>query len=151
MPIFASQEWEQINEQLDHDAHVFIADNNAEDFSVNRANEMSEETDLESKEKSKKELRERNFIFSKMLDLPVVPYFAVDYTKNQVILIVGGETEGLSRESLKLVENREGIRVNIPLDNKVDSLNAGMALGIVAFEIKRQFLLVAQKLNQLAQ
>lgn len=137
--------------QLSNDANVFIADNNAEYEEEIDDNEMSEETDEGIKKKTKKDQMEANFLRQKVRDLPVVPYYAVDYTKNQVILIIGGETEGLSRDSLSLIQNRQGVRVNIPLDNKLESLNAGMALGIVAFEVKRQFLLIGQKLNQLAQ
>jgi tRNA C32,U32 (ribose-2'-O)-methylase TrmJ len=30
--------------------------------------------------------------------------------------------------------------LNVPLSNNIESLNSGTALGIIAFEIKRQFL-----------
>lgn len=76
-----------------------------------------------------------------LLQVPVVPYYAPDYTQNEVVLIVGGETEGLSLETVELVKKHEGVRVNIPLTNEVDSLNTSMALGIVAFEVKKQFTL----------
>ena len=78
-------------------------------------------------------------ISKQLKQLKVVPYYEPDYTKNEVVLIVGGETEGLSAESLELLKTRKGVRVNIPLTNNMDSLNAGMALGIIAFEVKRQF------------
>ncbi|XP_046476325.1 rRNA methyltransferase 3, mitochondrial [Neodiprion pinetum] len=72
--------------------------------------------------------------------LPVIPYFGTEYTSNETIIIVGGETEGLSPESVSLATRRDGMRVNVPLTNGVDSLNTGTALGILLFEIKRQFL-----------
>ncbi|XP_043267769.1 rRNA methyltransferase 3, mitochondrial [Venturia canescens] len=74
-----------------------------------------------------------------LMSIPVKPYYAPDYASNEVILIVGGETEGLSYESVELAQKREGVRVHIPLTNNVESLNTGVALGIVAFEVKRQF------------
>ncbi|XP_046740898.1 rRNA methyltransferase 3A, mitochondrial [Diprion similis] len=72
--------------------------------------------------------------------LPVIPYFGAQYTDNETIIIVGGETEGLSPECIALATRRDGMRVNVPLTNGVDSLNTGTALGILLFEIKRQFL-----------
>lgn len=80
--------------------------------------------------------------------LSVVPYFSVDYTQSETVIIVGGETEGLSEFTFKIANDNGGVRVNIPLNNGVESLNSGMALGIIAFEIKRQFLNAAVDKNQ---
>ncbi|XP_018406217.1 PREDICTED: rRNA methyltransferase 3, mitochondrial [Cyphomyrmex costatus] len=71
--------------------------------------------------------------------LPVKPYYALNFTEKEVVLVIGGETEGVSLESCKLLHSRNCIRVNIPLTNGVDSLNVGVAVGIVTFEMKRQF------------
>ncbi|KYN28937.1 PREDICTED: rRNA methyltransferase 3, mitochondrial [Trachymyrmex cornetzi] len=71
--------------------------------------------------------------------LPVKPYYALDFTKKEVVFVIGGETEGISLESCKLLRSRNCTRVNIPLTNGVDSLNVGVAVGIVTFEMKRQF------------
>jgi tRNA G18 (ribose-2'-O)-methylase SpoU len=131
MPIFSTQTWEEIMSSISNEAHVFIADNNLNPFET-----TLEDTGIqpEINEKNKK-----SEILTKLNELQVVPYYTADYTKNEVVLIVGGETEGLSIESVELTKSRDGIRVNIPLNNDIDSLNAGMAVGIVIFEVKRQF------------
>ncbi|XP_012251338.2 rRNA methyltransferase 3, mitochondrial [Athalia rosae] len=86
-------------------------------------------------------LRKSNSKNSEVDTLPVIPYFSTCYTANETILIVGGETEGISQESVSLTSRRGGIRINVPLTNGVDSLNTGTALGVLLFEIKRQFLI----------
>lgn len=75
-----------------------------------------------------------------MLKLPIIPYYSIDYTRKESVIILSGETEGLNFNSSKFLKESKSIRINIPLAKGVDSLNAGVALGIVAFEIKRQFL-----------
>ncbi|GFG33567.1 hypothetical protein Cfor_03462 [Coptotermes formosanus] len=54
--------------------------------------------------------------------------------------LIGGETEGLSFSAFRLAHDRYGVRLNVPLSNNVESLNSGTALGIIVFEMKRQFL-----------
>lgn len=70
--------------------------------------------------------------------LPIVPHYAIDFTTNEIVLIVTGETEGLSLESLKQLWGKRVVRINVPLTNDVESLNVGTALGIITFEIQRQ-------------
>lgn len=81
-----------------------------------------------------------------MLKFPIIPYYSIDYTKKESVIILSGETEGLNFNSYKFLKERNSIRINIPLIKGVDSLNAGVALGIVIFEIKRQFF---KKVNKL--
>lgn len=97
-------------------------------------------SDISEEKKSKELIDKRN--------LPCVPYYGVDFTKSQVVLIIGGETEGLSSRCFDLVSERKGVRVNIPLDNDIDSLNTGVAIGVIAFEVKRQFLLLNNKIHE---
>jgi len=78
--------------------------------------------------------------------LPIKPYYALDFTEREIVLVIGGETEGISLESCKLLRARNCTRVNVPLTNGVDSLNVGVAVGIVTFEMKRQF--VTRKINE---
>jgi len=60
-------------------------------------------------------------------------YFTVDM-KNDVALIIGNEGGGLSQEWIDGAD----IRVKIPMEGTVDSLNAAVAAGIIMYENKRQ-------------
>jgi TrmH family RNA methyltransferase len=60
-------------------------------------------------------------------------YDQVDWSQPSV-LIVGGETEGLSPEATSLAIGR----LAVPMRNQVDSLNAAMAATVVLFEAARQ-------------
>uniref|UniRef100_A0AAY4AVG9 RNA 2-O ribose methyltransferase substrate binding domain-containing protein n=1 Tax=Denticeps clupeoides TaxID=299321 RepID=A0AAY4AVG9_9TELE len=60
-------------------------------------------------------------------------------------LVIGGETHGLSLESLRLAEETSGRRLFVPLANGVESLNSAMAAGILAFEGRRQLLKVLER------
>ena len=62
-----------------------------------------------------------------------IVYDQVDWMRPSV-LIVGGETEGLSPEALDLAAGR----LAIPMRNRVDSLNAAMAATVILFEAARQ-------------
>jgi RNA methyltransferase, TrmH family len=60
-------------------------------------------------------------------------YDQVDWNRPSV-LIVGGETEGLSSEAIDLATGR----LAIPMANQVESLNAAMAATVLLFEAARQ-------------
>ena len=121
-----------------------IINNNEENLSSNLS-----ETKNEDKLKSKPEESQNHIIkLVRKNNIPVVPYYAVEYNNNEVVIIIGGETEGLSAECFHLAKRRKGVRVNIPLNNKIESLNTGMALGIIGFEAKRQFLKNQSSKNQ---
>lgn len=139
-------EWDELETHVDDEGSVFLADNNA--YVLQDIQEV-EDDDVDSSDedegnmtKSSPEISEPLELYKNRLSsIPVVPYFAVDYVnQNSVILVIGGETEGLSINAFKLARDRYGVRLNVPLSNNIESLNSGTALGIIAFEIKRQFL-----------
>lgn len=75
------------------------------------------------------------------IELPIAPYYEVDYCKTTpLIIIIGGETHGLSNEGYEFARSRKGIRINIPLENEIESLNSATAIGILCFEAKKQML-----------
>lgn len=83
-----------------------------------------------------------NRVIRPTLTLPQCLYHNIDFTRcSSVVLIIGGETEGVSEDALALTAQRGGSRLHIPLSNSVESLNSGCALSVLLFEMKRQLLL----------
>lgn len=114
-PIHTSVEWDDMPNLLEQNTSVFIADNNT---NVVEGNESTLNNDL-----------------------PVLPYYSVDFANfKHVTLVIGGETEGISESSYRLAAQKNGLRLNIPLQKGVDSLNTGMAAAVIAFEIRKQFI-----------
>jgi len=60
-------------------------------------------------------------------------YTSVDFT-TPLLLIMGSEGTGISRDILELCDER----INIPLAGEIESLNVSVATGIFLFEIIRQ-------------
>lgn len=80
------------------------------------------------------------------LQLPVVDSRAYDegWANGPTALVVGGETHGLSVESVQLAEKTAGHRLFIPVVPHVDSLNSAMAASILLFEGRKQLLKLLQ-------
>lgn len=138
-------EWDELERHVDEEASVFLADNSAyglQDMQEDEDISVDSSEDEEDTIKSNPEISESLELYKNRLSsVAVVPYFAVDYVNQApVVLVIGGETEGLSIDAFRLARDRYGIRLNVPLSNNMESLNSGMALGIIAFEMKRQFL-----------
>ncbi|KOC67252.1 RNA methyltransferase-like protein 1 [Habropoda laboriosa] len=113
LPIHAFPTWNQVPSLISENCNIFITDSNFDN---------------------------KNAMKQFMLKIPIAPYYSLDYTRKESVIILSGETEGLSYDSYKFLSKQKSIRINVPLVKGVDSLNTGVALGIVGFEIKRQFL-----------
>lgn len=139
------------------DSQFIVADNHVDDALSNDKLELENNEELQivdnenidnenDKEENTIDTKDGELTREDMSNkLSIVPYYSLDYTQGEIVIIIGGETEGLSYSSLKIASDNNGFRVNIPLNNGVESLNSGMALGIIAFEIKRQFLMALKK------
>lgn len=81
------------------------------------------------------------------------PYSSVPFSHcNHVVLIIGGETEGISDDALRFMSIKTGQNsvtggrpeppynscIHIPLSNGVESLNSNAAAAIMLFEIRKQ-------------
>ncbi len=66
-------------------------------------------------------------------DMDGTPYYNLDL-KGSIGLVIGNEGEGVSR----LVKENCDFVASIPMKGDIDSLNASVATGILAFEISRQ-------------
>jgi TrmH family RNA methyltransferase len=54
--------------------------------------------------------------------------------RQPLVLIIGGEAEGASKEARKLATQK----ISIPMAGNVESLNAGVAGSVLMFEVVRQ-------------
>ncbi|GBP28337.1 rRNA methyltransferase 3, mitochondrial [Eumeta japonica] len=121
LPVYCGVEWEKISYLLDAHTSVFIADSNSKvvlDYITDSKVHNNE-----------------------FLQIPVLPYYSIEYaTMNSITIIVGGETEGISEDCYRYAVSKNGLRINIPLQKGVDSLNTGMAIAVIVFEIKKQLL-----------
>lgn len=117
LPIYHSIEWSDMPSHLESNTSLFIADSNtSSDDVINETNEN-------------------------IIVMPVIPYYSVEFsTLHHTTMIIGGETEGISEDSYSLAASKNGLRLNIPLQRGVDSLNTGMATAVIAFEIRKQLI-----------
>ncbi|XP_046833808.1 rRNA methyltransferase 3A, mitochondrial [Vespa crabro] len=121
--------------------NIFDSHNSKNKYSISKIYENFPLRNMEfpKSDENLKESEMRKIIRTLQSQLPIIPYYAVDYCTNEIALIISGETEGLNLETLKLLWEKRAVRVNVPLLNNVESLNVGAALGIISFEIQRQF------------
>ncbi len=78
------------------------------------------------------ELKQRG-IWSVCADMQAPSMYTTDLT-GPLCLVIGNEGEGVSR----LVRERCDLSVSIPMKGHIDSLNASVAAGILAWEVMRQ-------------
>ncbi|KAL4223104.1 RNA methyltransferase-like protein 1 [Mactra antiquata] len=71
--------------------------------------------------------------------LKVDMYDTVDYTERHPVLIISGETTGISLPARKLAYDHFGRLVNIPMVDGIDSLNCTIAGSVIMYEISRQY------------
>jgi tRNA G18 (ribose-2'-O)-methylase SpoU len=87
----------------------------------------------------------------KNLPLPTVTYdqFEVssslpvnDSTENNfgLVILIGGETHGVSAEAFKFAHSHFGEKIYIPLRNSIESLNAASAASVIMFEIQKKMI-----------
>lgn len=131
-------------ESIELSTSIEDTDNCTKQDDVNASNDEATEADainqLISQTKTHKPTAKTKLLVKNLISkLPVKPYYELDFAEREMVLVIGGETEGVSLESCKLLRARNCTRVNIPLTNGVDSLNVGVAVGIVTFEMRRQF------------
>lgn len=77
----------------------------------------------------KKLQKENYFVYSAFMDGE--DYKKLNYSGKK-ILVIGNEGKGIS----KVIENITDIRIGIPMDGQINSLNASVAAGILIFAMK---------------
>ncbi len=77
----------------------------------------------------KKLQKENYFVYSAFMDGN--DYKTIDYADKK-ILVIGNEGKGISN----VIENITDVKVSIPMNGSINSLNASVAAGILIFEMK---------------
>ncbi|XP_035690407.1 rRNA methyltransferase 3, mitochondrial-like [Branchiostoma floridae] len=149
LPIIKDLTWDLIPNYLEPDTVVFPADANVDvnnkftlfhpplsnvRRSVAARRRQTEDPDTSGDEDFRHDLP------TSLPELVAVPYYSTHWVGGSTALVVGGETEGLSLESLLLCEKTGGCRVFVPMLRNLDSLNSAVAASVVLFEAKRQHL-----------
>ena len=73
--------------------------------------------------------------------LPMTPRPYHDFKRylagQELVLVVGGETHGVSGCARKFAHEHLGERVHVPLENDIDSLNVVSAASVILFEVNK--------------
>ncbi|XP_074641910.1 rRNA methyltransferase 3, mitochondrial-like [Tubulanus polymorphus] len=157
IPLIDNLEWSTISAYIRQNSAVFLADitKNNDGDEINRDQLLAEleneentyeipdsgiDNDNEIRSENNEDDSSSETEFHKHLAISNKPYYAINYARNDsVTLVIGGETEGISSAAYKLVFDRFGEKVFIPMIKGIDSLNSAIACSVIAFEIKRQF------------
>lgn len=143
VPIINNLEWETVPNYLPPDTRVYVADNcglYAQAQMSNKASDhgwVSNQRLLKFQKYEEEEDVETGASQDWLPDVEVQSYDS-DWTEAPAAVVIGGETNGVSLESLQLAESTGGKRLLIPVVPGVDSLNSAMAASILLFEGKRQ-------------
>lgn len=161
LPIFPSLTWDDVSSHLPKDVAVHLADNcsspvrdvdaqssqlrKPSDYgwvSSRRAKQQCydqdhSDSDSEDEVDSNEEVDEVPQVEPKL--------YHDSWAQRGTALVIGGETLGLSLESLRLAERTDGRRLYVPLAHGVDSLNSAMAASILLFEGRRQLLKLLER------
>lgn len=82
LPVQHSIDWEELPKLIEPESSIFIADSNGKVL-LEKENSQTVEDDL---------------------NMPILPYYGVEYASlKHITLIIGGETEGISENSYRLV------------------------------------------------
>ncbi|XP_024592180.1 rRNA methyltransferase 3, mitochondrial isoform X2 [Neophocaena asiaeorientalis asiaeorientalis] len=156
VPIINNVDWEAVPNYLPNDTRVYVADNcglytQAQAQMSNKASDYGWVCDRRPLKFHKYEEEEENLesAASKgwLPELEVQSYDS-DWTEAPAAVVIGGETSGVSLESLQLAESTGGGRLLIPIVPGVDSLNSAMAASILLFEGRRQLRVRAEHLSR---
>ncbi|XP_062408967.1 rRNA methyltransferase 3A, mitochondrial [Sardina pilchardus] len=161
LPIFPGLTWEELSDHLPRDVTVHVADNHSSPIrDVDAPSSLTKPSDygwVSSRREKKQQHSSQDFSDSdsesdtdsdhEVDEVPrVEPKLYHDsWAQRRTALVIGGETRGLSLESLRLAQQTDGRRLFVPLAHGVDSLNSAMAASILLFEGRRQLLKLLQR------
>lgn len=160
IPIVNNIEWSQVSNYIPSTSTIFVADNKANieevssDVGFINFDEPKEKTEEEEEEEETRyftynEQNQRIHVDEtfdlpeelekyKDIPLPCYLYTGINYPKKDIVLYIGGETEGVNPRIVKLASEFGGKKVRVPMENGMDSLNSAFSMTVILYEIKRQ-------------
>lgn len=151
LPIITSLGWDTISNYLSEDTKVFLADNFWQNISKETTCPSNKAIDygwISSDPRRLHKIEDDYYTSSDEEDgedtiqntIPHVPIqrYYEPWARGPSALVIGGETHGLSLESLLLAKQSSGRRLYVPVVPGIDSLNSAMAASILLFEGRRQ-------------
>ncbi|KAM8951272.1 rRNA methyltransferase 3, mitochondrial-like [Lycaon pictus] len=156
VPIINNLDWETLPNYLPTDTRVYVADNCGLYAQAQMSDKASDhgwvcDRRLSKLHKYEKEEEEEDLepgASKAWLPELEVQSYDLDWTEAPAAVVIGGETHGVSLESLQLAESTGGKRLLIPVVPGVDSLNSAMAASILLFEGRRQLRVRAEHLSR---
>ncbi|XP_039110204.1 rRNA methyltransferase 3, mitochondrial isoform X3 [Hyaena hyaena] len=152
VPIINNLDWETVPDHLPTDTRVYVADNCGLYAQANMSSKAIDhgwvcDQQLSKLHKYEEEDLEAGASKAWLPEVEVQSY-DLDWTEAPAAVVIGGETHGVSLESLQLAESTGGKRLLIPVVPGVDSLNSAMAASILLFEGKRQLRVRAEHVGR---
>ncbi|XP_018421809.1 PREDICTED: rRNA methyltransferase 3, mitochondrial [Nanorana parkeri] len=149
LPIITSLDWDTISNYLSEDTKVFLADNfwkNVSDEEEFKSGKAIDYGWISNDPRSVGYIEGEDYYSSgdegdeELQDIPKIPiqHYHHPWAKGPSAIVIGGETRGLSIESLLLAENSGGRRLYISVVPGIESLNSAMAASILLFEGRKQ-------------
>ena len=133
-------EWPALRGLLSDDCSLHLAENQQTKSDTNTT--PTESSDHDQRDSSDSE-SDDDTPFSENMNqqskLPLVSAFNANFQNaKENVLVVGGETYGLSREARHLAKLKGGQRIYLPMVEGLNSLNSAMAGTVLMYEMKRQ-------------
>lgn len=156
LPVLQSLDWRDIETHLPKSVTVHVADSSCGSERSGETNQRHVDIPLKLSKAGDygwvSSHREQGDLDSDLdsefegFQLPAVDsqVYHEGWARGPTALVVGGETQGLSVESVQLAEKTAGNRLFIPVVPHVDSLNSAMAASILLFEGRKQLLKLLQ-------
>ena len=144
IPIIENMNWASLRQQniIDEYPYVLLSDldheSNTDDLEKfeNVLNELETEVDSEGEERSYNNPE----ICERYRGVPLTTIRASDLTSlagfREAVVVVGGETEGVSDAAHMFCHRHQGARLSVPLRNNVNSLNVISAASLVLFRVR---------------
>jgi len=157
VPMYNNISWQDITNYIHTTDKIYLADNKPDSVKTNISTELLKKIKKSKKAAaspesvswiqgmvSEKPMSDMSYqdtehvaLFDKF-PLPSKVAFEADLQTHNSVIVIGGESLGLSAEAHKLAYEKRGHKLYIPMGKEVDSLNASMAGLCTMYEVLKQ-------------